>query len=218
MKSEIIITVAQDKKYVIQLSEKYELTKDLFLTVPRQIVAIAYIDGKPLYKSNPCTKQNVLQKCGQEYKAKDVQFAFYSPHYTPTIQYGFGPVHVNNERLKEAYRVGLHGEMIVSFKDPIKLIHFFTFSKSISVEDIRERMIPTIKTVGLPILSSCFANTKISVFEIDSMIGLIREKMTEAFVQENALDQLGIHVESMTIHRIYVHEDDLKIIRERINS
>ena len=149
---------------------------------------------------------------------KEVQFAFYSPNYHPEIKYGFGPVNVNNDRLKEAYRVGINGLMILTVIDYIKLINYFSFTDSITVEDIRERVLPFIKSVGIPILSSCFVNTLVSVFEIDSMLGEIRNNMVKAFVNENALDKLGIQVDSVSINQIYVNEDDLEMVRSRINN
>lgn len=217
MKNDVLMTVTANEKYVVQFTKKAELTKDVYLTVPRQMVAIAYVDGKPLFKSNQCVDLNILKKVGKEYQGKEIQFAFYSPGYSPTINFGFGQINVNNERLKQAYRVGLHGQMMITFKDPVLLINHYAFSDNITVEEIREKILPTIKTVGIPILSSCFVNTMISVFEIDSMMGTIRENMSKAFVNERALEKLGIQIDSVAINQIYVNEDDLEMIRNNIN-
>lgn len=218
MKNDVLVTISVNDEYVVQFSDKYELTKNLLLTVPKGYIAIAYVDGKPLFKSNQCVKEIVYKKCGKEYLSKEIQFAFYSPHIFPQILFGFGPINVNNERLKEAYRVGINGQMEITFQDYIKLIHYFSFVDSITVEAVRQRILPVIKTVGIPILSSCFANTKVSVFEIDSMLGEIRERMTEAFVKEKALEKMGIEVESVTINQIHVNEEDLEMVRNRINN
>jgi hypothetical protein len=218
MKKEVPVTVSINKEFIVQFSEKHTLTKDLILTVPRGYTAIAYVDGKALFKSTQCTNKVVIKQIGKEYLGKEIQFAFYSPHIRPEISYGFGPINVNNARLKEAYRVGINGKMNLEIQDYIKLINQFAFTNNISVEMIRENILPLIKSVGIPILSACFVDTMISVFEIDSILGDIRDKMAQSFVKENALEALGIHVSSVSINQIHVNEEDLEMIRTRINN
>jgi len=83
---------------------------------------------------------------------------------------------------------------------------------------VRERLLPTIKSVGIPIVSSLFVDSNVSVFEVNAMIGDIRENMSKAFITENALENLGIQVDSVTINEVYVNEEDLELIRNRINN
>lgn len=218
MKEINVITLDTTKEQMVQFSDKYVLDKNTCLTVPRGYIAIAYINGKAMYKSSQCVKEKIISKCGKEYLGNEIQFAFYSPTLQPEFSYGFGPINVNNDRLKEAYRIGINGQMIIEIKDYVQLINQFAFSDSISLEDIREKLLPVIKSVGTPIVSSCFVNTNVSVFEIDSMIGEIREKMMRAFVTESAFTNMGISVSSVAINEIFVNEDDLEMIRNRINN
>ncbi len=218
MKTEKEITVEQNDEFLVRFSERCKLDKRVTLTVPRGNCAIAYIDGKAAYRSNQCVGENVLSRCGKEYAGREIQFAFYSPSYCPEISYGFGPINVNNERLKEAYRVGINGRIVFSVTDYMSLINGFSFSGDITVEAVRQKILPLIKSVGVPIVSSCFVNTRVSVFEIDSMIGEIREKIKSAFLAETAMANLGIKIDSVAINEIYVNEDDLEMIRDRINN
>lgn len=218
MKENIVITMDTTSEYLVQFSKKYKLDKNISLTVPRGYIAIAYINGRAMYKSSQCVEEKIISKCGKEYLGKEIQFAFYSQTVHPEFPYGFGPINVNNDRLKEAYRVGINGQMMITINDYVELINYFAFSDSITVEDVREKILPIVKSVGTPIVSSCFVNTMVSVFEIDSMIGEIRDKMVKSFVSENALAKMGVSVESIAINEIYVNEDDLEMIRNRINN
>ena len=215
---ETIITFDATKDFLVQFSDKYVLDKTICLTVPRGYIAIAYINGRAMYKSSQCVKEQVISKCGKEYLGQEIQFAFYSPTVRPEFKYGFGPINVNNDRLKEAYRIGINGQMMIEVKDYVQLINHFAFSDKISLENVREKLLPVIKSVGTPIVSSCFVNSSVSVFEINAMIGEIREKMLESFVSEAAFKKMGISVESVAINEIFVNEEDLEMIRNRINN
>jgi membrane protease subunit (stomatin/prohibitin family) len=218
MKENIVITMDATSEHLVQFSKKYKLDKNISLTVPRGYTAIAYINGRAMYKSCQCVEEKVISKCGKEYLGKEIQFAFYSQTAHLTFSYGFGPINVNNDRLKEAYRIGVNGKMMITINDYIDLINYFSFSDNITVDDVREKILPIVKSVGTPIVSSCFVNTMVSVFEIDSMIGEIRDKMVNSLLSENALAKMGVSVESITINEIYVNEEDLEMIRNRINN
>ena len=214
----VVVTMDKMDDYLVQFSDNYTVEKNIFLTVPKGYTAICYIDGKAMYKTNQVKEDNIVAKVGKDYIGKDLQFAFYSVSLNPEIAYGFGPINVNNDRLKEAYRIGVNGTMTLVITDYVQLIKYFALNESISIEDIREKLLPVIKSTGLPIVSGCFANTNVSVFEIDSMIGDIREEMKKAFVTEKVLDKMGIEVESVTINEIFVNEDDMEMIREHLNN
>lgn len=212
------ITMKVNKDYLVQFSNRYVLDKALTLTVPRGYVAIVYVNGKAMVKLQDCVKEKVFDKLGKEYLGKEVQFAFYLPSMHPTISYGFGPIHINNDRLKEAYRIGINGQMSLTIQDYVGLIKYFAFSNSITVEEVREKMIPIIKTVGMPIVDSYFVNTKVSVFEINSLITDIRAKMEGSFQDEKTFKNMGVKVDSVAINEIFVNEEDLEMIRNRINN
>lgn len=218
MKKPVVITMDITKDYLVHFSDKYELDKTISLTVPRGYIAIAYINGRAMYKSSQCVKEKIISKCGKEYLGQEIQFAFYSPTLHPEFSYGFGPINVNNARLKEAYRVGLNGQMIIEVKDYVQLINHFAFSDSVTVENVREKLLPIIKSVGTPIVSSCFVNSDVSVFEISAMIGEIREEMVKSFMVEKAVKDMGISITSVAINEIFVNEEDLEMIRNRINN
>lgn len=218
MKETNIITVEQSSDYLVRFSEKMKLDKAVALTVPRGYCAIAFIDGKATYRSGQCVCEKVYTRCGKEYLGREIQFAFYPTVYLPEMTYGFGPINVNNGRLKEAYRVGINGRMSVSVTDYVALINFFSFASEITVEDVRQRVLPVVKSVGVPIVSSCFVDTNVSVFEIDSMIGEIRGKIKTGLEEEPTLLKMGIRVMSVEVNEIYVNEDDLEMIRNRINN
>ena len=218
MKDIETVTLDEKKDELVQFSEKYVLDKNTNLTVPRGYAAIVYVNGKAMYRTNHCLKEKILANCGRECAGQEVQFAFYSPTVSPEIYYGFGPINVNNDRLREAYRIGINGQMILDVKDYSQLINHFANCGSISLEAVREQLLPVIKSVGMSIVGGCFVNNNVSVFEIDSMVGVIREKMFNALSSEPAFGKMGISVASITVNEIFVNEDDLEIIRNRINN
>ena len=79
-------------------------------------------------------------------------------------------------------------------------------------------MIALLRSVGIPVLSGCFANTTVSVFEISSLLGNIRKQMQNALTEETKLNVMGIRITALTVAGIHVNEEDLELIRERINA
>lgn len=217
MKKDNVITIEGNEEFYVCFSKKYVLDKKVSLSVPRGYVAIAYINGKPMYKSKQCVNENILSKCGKEFLGQEIQFAFYSPSIHQEMKYGCKYINVNNDRLKEAYRVGINGSFLLEIKDYIKLINNFPGKNLITTEDVREIVVAIVQTVATPILASYFANTSISVFEINSMVGELRQKILDALTAESALEVLGITVNSITVREIHVPEEDLEMIRSRIN-
>ena len=125
---------------------------------------------------------------------------------------------MNNERLREAYRVGANGTYQIEIADYAKLIGAFPTGLPITVESIKERMNALIRSVGIPSLSGCFANTAVSVFEVGSLLGDIRKQMQDAFAVEPKIQTMGIRITALTVAGIHVNEEDLEIIRERLNT
>lgn len=74
---------------------------------------------------------------------------------------------------------------------------------------IKENVIPVIKNIGADVLAKYFANTSISVFEINSKLEEIREKLLDALVTDNAFKGLGLAITNLTLNPIHVPEEDL---------
>lgn len=212
------ITIELSNEYLVQFSEKFNIDKKLCVTVPRGCFAIAYINGKAKYKTSQCIKELIISKCGKEYIGQEIQFAFYTPAVNSKFNFGFGDINVNNERLKEAYRVGVNGTVSFSITDYTDLINSFACLKEIKIDDIKKSILSIITSVGVPIVSSCFVNSEISVFEIDSKIDEIRQNMIKKLKTEEEIVRMGIDILSIQINPIFVNEEDLEMIRERINN
>ncbi len=217
--NEIIIKPSTtNENVIVQFSELFIINKNMFIAVPNQYKAIAYIDEKICFRVEPCVKISIVSEYGKEYIGKQLRVAFVLEKSLTQMAWGFGNIQVNNERLKEAYRAGANGKYTVKITDYVKLINAFSMSEYITIDKIREKTLTAVKTVGVPILGSCFASTDISVFEISSLVGIIREELVKALDKEVVFNKLGVKIESLTVDGVHVNEEDLEIIRNRINN
>ena len=203
---------------IIQISESEEITKKTKITVPTQYKAIAFIDNRPAFRIDPCIEKDFVKSYGKEYLGAQLKIAFISSRTLAQSAWGFGNIQVNNERLKEAYRIGANGKFSVEITDYVKTIQVFPRESLISLELIREKTISTMKTVGVPIVAEYFSNTSVSVFEMSSLISDFREKFMTALQNEKIFADMGIRISDLTVDGFHVNEDDLKVIRDRINS
>ena len=210
--------VVTSEDVLIQVSESIEVTKKIRVTVPAHYRAIAYIDQKALFRIDSCVDLNLVKEYGKELLGKKIQIAFIAQRTLAQSPWGFGNIQVNNERLKEAYRIGANGKFSIEITDCVKLIQSFPNSSFITIEQVRGKIISTIKSVGMPILGEYFSKTSTSVFEMSSLIGDFREKFMDALQNEKIFANMGIRVSTLTVDGFHANEDDLKLIRDRINA
>lgn len=203
---------------LIQISAPQKINKKTKLTVPQHYKAIAYVDQKATFRVEPCVAKEILDVYGKEYKDKQLRVAFIANRTLAQSAWGFGNIQVNNEALKEAYRIGANGSFCVEVTDYEKLIALFPNENIITAEMVREKCISTLKTVGVPIIGEYFAKTQTSVFEMSTLVTDFRDKFLKALATEKIFGTMGIKITVLTVNGFYANEDDLEVIRNRINA
>lgn len=217
-KKDIIMPVATDGQVLVQLIRSVEVSKKTLITVPTHYRAIALVDGKPLFRIEACNDMPFVDTYGKEYIGKTISVAFISMHAMAQTAWGFGNIQVNNMRLKEAYRLGANGKFAIDVVDYTKLLFAFPGSDIITLEGVKEKVLPTIKTVGTALLGEYFSNTEISVFEMSALLLEFRDKFAEALSVEKIFGDMGIGIASLSVDGFHVNEEDLAVIRNRINA
>ena len=210
--------IAVNEDVLIQLSSPVEISKKTKISVPNQYKAIAFIDQKPQFRIEPCINKEFVKSYGKEYIGKQLKIAFISNRTLTQSAWGFGNIQVNNEGLKEAYRIGANGKFSIEITDYAKLIQVIPNENTITIDQVREKSISTIKTVGTPILGEYFSKTSTSVFEMSSLIGDFREKFIIALQSEDIFSNMGIKISTLTVDGFHANEDDIELIRNRINA
>ena len=203
---------------IVQYTDSFILDKSMKITVPNQYVAIVFDDEKISFRVEPCVGKVIYKEYGKNFLGHTMKIAFVHNTAIPEMLWGFGNIQVNNDRLKEAYRIGANGTFQVKITDFIKLISSFTDKGIIVVDDVKDRVITLIKMIGIEVLSSYFANTDVSVFEISSLVSEMRDRIVEKIVKETKLLNMGIAISALTVTGIYVPKEDLELIRSRIND
>ena len=207
-----------DSDVVVWYTEAFVLDKGMKITVPNQYTAVVFDNEKISFRVEPCVGKAIFKEYGKELLGHTMRIAFVRAKAISETMWGFGNIQVNNERLREAYRVGANGTYQIEVIDYGKLIGAFPAGVSITVESIKERVNSFIRSVGISILGGCFANTSVSVFEISSLLGDIRKKMLNALTEESKIKAMGIRITALTVAGIHVNEEDLELIRDRING
>lgn len=203
---------------IVQFTNEIMLNKQVFISVPSDYTAYVFIKQKLAVRIDPCDETNLLKYVGKSYNESSVKVAFARKAELPLISWGFGEINVKNDKLKEAYRVGANGKFLVKINDFAKLIKSFGTNENISIEKVGQKAKTIITTVGKPLLSKFFADTMISVFEINSLTDELRNKMLEGFKQESSFGNNGIEISELTINGIHVNEEDMDLIRSNINN
>lgn len=217
-KSYTIEPISANEDVLIQISEPAEITKKTKISVPTQHKAIAFIDQKPLFRIEPCISKELVNIYGKEYIGKQLRIAFVSNRTLAQSAWGFGNIQINNEGLKEAYRIGANGKFTIEIVDYAKMIQAFPNVNAITIDQVREKSISTLKTVGTPILGEYFSKTTTTVFEMSSLVTDFRDKFMTALQEEKIFTEMGIKVSNLTVDGFHANEDDLELIRSRINA
>lgn len=216
MKEMIITPQEINNDIIIQFSDDYIVEKNLVVDVPNQYEMIGYINGKVSFREND--GRYIIYKINKDFLKKNFKVAFIKKKALPDIIWGFGDINVNNQRLKECYRVGSNGTLQFEIVDRVKLVDSFIWGKNISVDMIKFKIIPVIKNIGADVLSKYFANTDVSVFEINSKLEDIRIQLFNSLSNELIIKNMGLKVKSLVVNIIHVNDDDLDIIRNHING
>ena len=203
---------------LIQVSEPTEITKKTRVTVPVQYNAYAFVDQRLLFRIDACINKDLIKLCDKDYLGKQIRIAFVAKRAMAQSAWGFGNIQVNNVRLKEAYRIGANGKFSIEITDHVKLIQSFPNSSEITIDQIREKTISTLKTIGTPILGEYFSNTDTSVFEMSSLIADFRNKFMDGLQDERIFSEMGVKIATLTVDGFHANEDDLEMIRNRINE
>ncbi len=217
-KNRTIEPAKAEENVLIQITPPTPITKKTKVSVPSHYRAIAYVDQKPVFRIDPCMSKEFVKTYGKEYIGKQLSVAFIMVHSFAQSQWGFGNIPVNNTRLKEAYRIGANGKFGIEVVDYAKAIGAFPNHNQITIEQIREKAISTLKTVGTPIMSEYFSKTTTSVFEMNSLIADFRTKFVDALKDEKLFIDMGVKVDALTVDSFHVNEEDLDLIRSRING
>ena len=217
-KNYVIEPKAVDENVLIQMSEPTEISKKTKITVPPQYKADVFVDFKHLCRVEPCVNMEFVKTYGKEYIGKRLQIAFVANRTIAQSGWGFGNIQVNNEALKEAYRIGANGKFSINIVDHVTLISSFPNSSEITIDQIREKTLSTLKTIGTPILAEYFSKTSTSVFEMSSLVSDFRDKFMDNLQNEKIFGNMGIKISMLTVDGFHANEDDLELIRNRINA
>lgn len=218
MKETVFVPVNKKESVIVQYTENFTLDKSMKITVPNQYIAVVFDNEKISFRVEPCVGKVIFKEYGKNFLGHTMKISFIHVTAIPEMPWGFGNIQVHNERLKEAYRVGANGMFQIKITDFTKLMGAFSGDGEITVDDIKEKVLSLIKTIGVELVGACFANTDVSVFEISSLVGKIRENLFEKLSKESKLADMGIKIANLTVAGIHVNEEDLELIRDRINE
>ena len=217
MKKSILQPMISDESVIVQFTDTVMFDKAIAVTVPNGYTAYVFSDEKAQFRIEPCSEKKIVSY-GKELLGKNGRIAFVRTKPLPPMAWGFGNIQVNNERLKEAYRVGANGKYAAELSRPAKMIDCFSAGEDITADALRERTILAVKNIGVSLLGTYFAGTEISVFEIASCMNDFRAKFLKALQAEPVFTDMGLTVKDLTVDGIHVPEEDIEDIRSRINA
>lgn len=216
MKKTALQPMIADEGVLVQFTDTVVTDKNTEIKVPNGFSAVVFVEEKAAFRMNAGASKRIAEY-GKEYNNRQCKAAFVRTKPLPSMLWGFGNIQVNNQRLSEAYSVGANGQYRVEVVEVGKLIGSFDIDQNVTVDMIRERTISVLKNIGTAVLGSYFSNTNISVFEIAAKTVEIREILLHAIEKERAFIELGLAVKDLTVDGIHVREEDLELIRSRIN-
>lgn len=216
MKKVVLEPTSREEGVLVQFTDPAVVDKALTIKVPSGFRAVVYLNERSEFRIEPTEGKRIVEY-GKQYLDATCRVAFIRDTLVPQMMWGFGLINVNNERLKEAYRIGANGKYSVEITEAAKLLKGLGGDNAITIDRIRDETKATIRTVGTAILGKYFSNTEISVFEISAHLDEIREKLIASLKNEPAFSLLGLKLRDLTVDGIHIPDEDLELIRDRIN-
>lgn len=218
MKDRVFCPSLNNENVIVEYTDNFILDKKTKIFVPNQYKAVIFDNEKIAFRVEPSSEKTIYKEYGKDFLSHQMRIAFLRVKAIPDVLWGFGHIQVKNDKLNEAYEVGANGSCHVNIVDYTKIVNSFPMGKDITIDMLQEKIRTTVNTIGTPIVSMCFANTDISVFEIDSLIGWIRKELQEGLNNDEKIKNLGIRLGEVTVAGIHVDENDLELIKNRINN
>lgn len=217
MKGIILEPTIADEKVLVQFTAEVSVDKHISVKSPKGYQAVVIIDEKAIARIPAGTEKKIIDY-GKQWLNKKARIAFIRNNVSSEMSWGFGNIRVNNERLQEAYTVGANGKYSVEIAEVGKLLNGFSGEENITTEIIREKTIATVKNIGTAVLAKYFANTDTSIFEISAHVSEIRKEMIAALKNETAFNTFGLKLHDLTVEGVHIPEEDLALIKGRINA
>ena len=139
---------------IVQYTDSFILDKGMKISVPNQYIAVVFDNEKISFRVEPCVGKVIFKEYGKNFLGHTMKIAFIHVTAIPEMPWGFGNIQVNNERLKEAYRVGANGAFQIKITDFTKLMSAFSGDGEITVDDVKEKVLSLIKTIFLYVEAS----------------------------------------------------------------
>lgn len=217
MKGLVLEPTIADEKVLVQFTAEILVDKHVSVKAPKGYQAVVIVDEKAIARVPSGAEKKIIEY-GKQWLNKKARVAFVRSQVSSDMAWGFGNIRVNNERLQEAYTVGANGKYSVEINEAGKLLNGFSGEENITTEIIREKTIATVKNIGTAVLAKYFANTDMSIFEISAHVTEIRKEMINALKNETAFNTLGLKLHDLTVEGVHIPEEDLALIKGRINA
>ena len=217
MKGIILEPTIADEKVLVQFTAEVSVDKHISVKAPKGYQAVVIIDEKAIARI-PAGAEKKIIDYGKQWLNKKARIAFIRNNVSSEMSWGFGNISVNNDRLQEAYTVGANGKYSVEITEVGKLLNGFSDEENVTTDIIREKTIATVKNIGTSVLAKYFANTDTSIFEISAHTTEIRKEMIAALKDETAFNTLGLKLHDLTVEGVHIPEEDLTLIKNRINA
>ena len=86
----------------------------------------------------------------------------------------------------------------------------------VTIDDLREKTISVIKSVGAPILNNLLVDKEVSVFNATLKAKELQEKLFSSLCEEKSFKSMGLKLNSLTVEGIHINSDDLERIRSKV--
>ena len=201
---------------VVQFSPSAKIDKSVFLTVPNGYKGFVYINEKLSFRVDNCNHINLLKEYGKDLLGQNVKVCFILINSLPLLAWGFGNIEIKNDHQNELYKAGANGKYALEIEDFGRLIAAYSGFNVVTIDDLREKTISVIKSVGAPILNNLLVDKEVSVFNATLKAKELQEKLFSSLCEEKSFKSMGFKLNSLTVEGIHINSDDLERIRSKV--
>lgn len=201
----------ENRNMIVQVSDPFVVTKNTYVTVPKDAIAYLYDHGKRTARLES-GKDNRLFKMDKKSLSKWLQVEYILPCVDQQISWELGEIAVRDPQTDEVFHIGANGQCHVKM-DPLKLTRVFAINEPITVDKVREKYVTAMRQVGMPVLIRFFHLHPVSIYDINSLIPNLRDEMLSVLRDHEEMEMLGFYVTGLTIGRVHVNLEDLHRIQ-----
>ena len=184
-----------------------KLTRNTFLTLPKEIEGLLIFDEKIISRVESCSNLELLDYIGKDFKNNKIKLFCYRKIISNYVPWGFGNFTFISKKDSKNYIIGFHGTFSVAVSNALIFSKRFNNLNEITIDDI----VKAIKPLVIDFIKNEISNNsnlcEWGINDFNSNLKIINDSINKILSSDNKFFDFGIEVSKVSFASLYVNQE-----------